>query len=234
MSELLYEIKFFIEEYIWSKRVLRLTVHKLLQKINRRLGGNLLPIDSEEIIEPYMTPLHGGCFVDVGANFGMWTNYVAKKGFEVYAFEPSPRPYKYLVKRALPNVHVYNIALGDKNGEAILNLHRMSVYDSVICKAKGFFLGKTIRVSMKTLDSFQFENVGLIKIDTEGYEFPVLLGAKETIERCKPRVIVEVHSPYEQQILTIEKLMRGMNYAIIRKYKPGTHQPMLICEPKEQ
>lgn len=231
MGELLYEIKFYIEEYIRSKRILRLTIYKLLQKINRRLGGNFLPFDSEEIIEPYMTPLHKGCFIDVGANFGMWTNYVAKNGFEVHAFEPSPRPYKHLMKRAMSNVHIYNVALGDKNGEAMLNLHQMSVYDNVIRGAKGF-IGKSIKVSMKTLDSFKFENIGLIKIDTEGYEFPILLGAKETIERCKPRIVIEVHPPYEQQILIIEKLMKRMGYVIIRKYKLGTYQPILVCEPK--
>ncbi len=233
IGELIYEIKFYIEEYIWSRRILRLTLHRLLQKINLRFGGNLLPIGSEEVIEPYMRPLNNGCFVDVGANFGMWTKYVAKKGFEVHAFEPSPKPYKYLMKKAPSNVHVYNVALGEKNGETTLNLHEISVYNSVAYKAE-CFAGKTIKVPMKTLDSFKLENVGLIKIDTEGYEFPVLLGAKETIERCKPRVIIEVHSPYEQQISIIEKWIREMGYVTIRKYKPGTYQPMLICEPERQ
>ena len=164
---LLDKIKFHIDECIWSRSI-RFTLHRLLAIINRRLGGKVFPIGSEEPIKPYMTPLNKGCFVDVGANFGIWTTYVAKKGFEVHAFEPSPRPYKHLAKNALPNVHVYNVALGDREGEAMLNLHQTSGHYGFVHKAKDF-TGKTIKVPIKTLDSFRLENVGLIKIDTEGY-----------------------------------------------------------------
>ena len=41
------------------------------------------------------------------------------------------------------------------------------------------------------LDSFNFENVDMIKIDCEGYEFFILQGAKETLLKWKPLVIVE-------------------------------------------
>ena len=44
---------------------------------------------------------------------------------------------------------------------------------------------------MKTLDSFAFDSVDIIKIDAEGYELPVLQGAKETISRNRPWIQVE-------------------------------------------
>ena len=62
----------------------------------------VFPIGSEDPIKPYMTPLNKGCLVDVGANFGIWTNYVAKRGFEVHAFEQSPRPYINILQRVRP------------------------------------------------------------------------------------------------------------------------------------
>jgi len=229
MKTLLDKIKFHIDECIGSRSI-RFTLHRLLAIINRRLGGKVFPIGSEELIKPYMTPLNKGCFVDVGAHFGIWTNYVAKKGFEVHAFEPSPRPYKYLAKNAPPNVKVYNVALGDRNGEAMLILHQTSGHDGFVHKAKDF-TGKTINVPIRTLDSFRLENVGLIKIDTEGFEVPVLLGARGTILRWKPRLIIEVHSPCKEQATIITSILRSMGYVVIRKYKLGTYQPMLIGEP---
>ncbi|MBS7617891.1 FkbM family methyltransferase [Candidatus Bathyarchaeota archaeon] len=127
-----------------------------------------------------MKPLNNGCFVDAGANFEVWTFFVARVGYEDYAFEPSPRPYRFLTENALPNVHVFNVALGDVEGEAELKLHERSEYDSLIYENVGFS-GKTVKVKVRTLDSFKLESIGLIKIDTEGFELPVLLGARETI-----------------------------------------------------
>ena len=46
-------------------------------------------------------------------------------------------------------------------------------------------------VEMRTLDSFDFQNIDFIKIDCEGFEHHVLHGAVETLKRCKPCVIVE-------------------------------------------
>jgi hypothetical protein len=44
---------------------------------------------------------------------------------------------------------------------------------------------------MKTLDSFNLNDVDLIKIDCEGYELFVIQGGIETIKRCRPAIIVE-------------------------------------------
>lgn len=231
MAELLSKIKFHISECL-SSRSIRFTLHRLLAIINRRLGGKVFPIGSEEFIKPYMTPLNNGCFVDVGANFGIWTRYVANMGFEVHAFEPSPRPYKFLAENATPNIHVYNVALGEKNEEGFLYLHKTSGHDGLIKKGRDF-TGKAIKVPIRTLDSFKLKNVGLIKIDTEGYEIPVLLGGKETIRKWKPRIIVEVHTPCKEQATIISNILKEMGYYIIKKYKLGTYQPILIGEPIE-
>lgn len=46
-------------------------------------------------------------------------------------------------------------------------------------------------VELRTLDSYGFADVDFLKIDCEGYELEVLKGAKDTLARCKPCVIVE-------------------------------------------
>jgi len=49
-----------------------------------------------------------------------------------------------------------------------------------------------IPIQIKTLDSYNFKDVDIVKIDVEGYEFDVILGAVKTIEKWKPIVQVEM------------------------------------------
>ena len=48
------------------------------------------------------------------------------------------------------------------------------------------------QIDMLTLDSLQLPRVDLVKIDVEGMELQVLEGAKESISRFKPQVVVEL------------------------------------------
>ena len=165
----------------------------------------------EKHLEPYMNPRRNGCFVDVGANVGLWTLYMLKKKIQVYAFEPSPRPYKILKeheKRYSDLLRVYPVALGETENVAQLLLHHQPGHDSLL-NTEHDFTGFSLEVNVKTLDSFNLQNIGLIKIDTEGYEVPVLLGAKETILKNKPRLIIEVH---KGQLRKIAQVLRDLNY----------------------
>ena len=47
------------------------------------------------------------------------------------------------------------------------------------------------RVTTRTLDTFHLDDVSLIKIDVEGYEGKVLMGARLTVERSHPAIVVE-------------------------------------------
>lgn len=190
---------------------------------------------SEKYLEKYMIPKHNGCFIDAGASRGMWTFFVAKQGCTVHAFEPSPQPYQRLKRRAVsyPNVYPYPYALGDSNCEAKFNLHKFSGNDSLASKDEDFS-GFQITVKVKTIDSHNFRDVGLIKIDTEGYELPILLGARRTIINNKPRLIIEVHAPYKQQIEKITALLNELGYCWVIKHKQWSSQPQIIADCRRQ
>jgi FkbM family methyltransferase len=49
-----------------------------------------------------------------------------------------------------------------------------------------------VPIRIETLDSYKFEDVDIIKIDVEGFEYDVLLGSKDTVDRCRPVVQVEM------------------------------------------
>ena len=60
-------------------------------------------------------------------------------------------------------------------------------------KLKNKVFGPEDVVPVQTLDSHHFENVGLIKIDTQGHELRVLRGGIETLEKNKPVVVFEIN-----------------------------------------
>jgi len=183
----------------------------------------------EKYLKKYMVPKNNGCFVDIGANTGYWTFLVAKKDIEVHAFEPSPQSYPILERKVkkYSKVHVYPCALGEQCYDANLSLHFQSGHDS-LTKREYNFEGRQVIVTVKTLDSFNFPNVGLIKIDTEGYEIPILLGANRTISTQKPRLIIEVHRPYKKQKERIIEILEKFDYhwIVYGKHEARQH---IIC-----
>ena len=229
--------KIYIEDAAYFKSP-RFMIYSLLHIINRRIPifkilllNDLSRIGSERHLEPYFLSKDNHCFVDVGANIGLWTIFMAKKGVEVHAFEPSPRPYLILRKNAekYSHIHVYHCALGENNYITELNLHHASGHDSLL-KSEEDLIGR-IKINMRTLDSFSLQDIGLIKIDTEGYEVPILLGAKQSILRNKPRLIIEIHSPYKEQMGKIMKILKHLNYHWTIHFKELKPQPNIIADP---
>lgn len=128
---------------------------------------------------------HARTAIDIGAHCGLWTVQLAKYFYLVEAFEPLPRHIECWHKNAgwkLSN-KLHEIALGEKSGMCGMHVVEGLSGRSHI-NGEGSF-------QMKRLDDFDFQDVDLIKIDTEGYELFVLRGAEETIKKWKPVIIVE-------------------------------------------
>lgn len=68
----------------------------------------------------------------------------------------------------------------------------------------------TVTVPVATLDSFAIENVGLIKIDVEGFEEEVLKGGIETINRCRPVLYIEDDRP--QKSASLRQFLKELGY----------------------
>lgn len=132
--------------------------------------------------------------LDIGANVGSHSVNFAKTAGQVYAFEPHPRTYNNLCANLLlhlcPNVTPLNMALGAYNGEA--QLGDFDITEEHF--SMGAYVGNgTLKIQIRTIDSFCFSPVNFIKIDTEGYEFEILRGANNTLQRESPIVFVEIH-----------------------------------------
>jgi FkbM family methyltransferase len=125
--------------------------------------------------------------IDIGAWWGPWTIWWSKYAERVEAFEPNPLMHKRLEHNFSQhsNCFFHKVALGDRKGDVSMSYKDHSG-TNYVTKSKG-------DIPMHTLDDYNFNNVDIIKIDVEGYEIPVLEGAKKTIARDKPLIQIEAN-----------------------------------------
>ena len=112
------------------------------------------------------------------------------------AFEPLPDLQKKLQKKFGKKHKIFSVALCDKKGISTFNFVTTNPAYSGLRKRSYDYPDekeKSIEVSTDTLDTVMPENlnIDLIKIDVEGGEFQVLLGAMETIKKNRPYIIFE-------------------------------------------
>ena len=95
------------------------------------------------------------------------------------------------------SITVHEVALSNSNTGNIDILdhtdhggHNHVVIDSTDLKLRPS--QQLVKVPVRTIDSYNFESVDAIKIDVEGSELLVIQGAKDTIDRCRPSVQVEI------------------------------------------
>ena len=79
---------------------------------------------------------------------------------------------------------------------------------------------------MKPLDSYNFKNISIMKIDVEGHEIAVLEGALNTIKRNKPKILIEVWNRPKRQKEFME-FMKKINYKV-KKISGEDY----LCSPK--
>ena len=143
--------------------------------------------------------------IDVGAHIGTHTIAMARLvGDEglVFAFEPQVKIYQELLVNLdlneITNVHTYFAALGESQS-------RISMIPPPVYNEGHASVGEGgNRVELKTLDSYQFTDVSVIKIDVEGAENGVLKGARQTITQNKPVILIEIMGGHDFDSATPE------------------------------
>jgi FkbM family methyltransferase len=151
-----------------------------------------------QVLRPGMT------FIDVGGNLGQFSLLAARlvgpRG-HVISVEPAPANAQMLRHSAQANgyhhLHVVQCALGDAPGKATLHLADACGMHSLCTDAPGRDHG-AVEVEVCTLDELvrrhQLPRVDAIKIDVEGFEMPVLRGARQTLQRHQGlKLFIDVH-----------------------------------------
>ena len=155
--------------------------------------------------EPELTVLaklmtRGGTAVDIGASVGFYAYAFADIADRVVAFEPNP-DYAFFARCMLRGrAEVYEMALSNKAGRMTFHVP-ISDQGEVLHLAGNlkrthpqFRRLKTYEVEVRTLDEFDLTDVRFIKADVEGSEREVLDGARVTIARDRPIILLELLS----------------------------------------
>jgi len=148
--------------------------------------------------------------LDIGAWCGTWSAEFAPYCKKIYAFEPDRIHFECLLKNlsSFDNIELLDYAMGDTETT-------VSLTDDDFTQARRIYsIGNIL---MKTVDSFQFKNVDLIKIDVEGFEMNVLKGAKDTLKNCK-FLMIELNNnskKYNSSNAEIEKYLEDLGFTTL-------------------
>lgn len=134
----------------------------------------------------------GGTVLDVGAYDGLFSIGAALLGCEAIAFEPMPFNAERIVENRKLNgaaVQLCRAAASDRDG------HVDITYNPKVPFTSGASLirkkGHKLNVMTLAIDGANLQQVTAIKIDVERGEPLVLAGARETLKRCRPKLLVE-------------------------------------------
>jgi FkbM family methyltransferase len=176
----------------------------------------------QQLLKPGMT------FVDVGAHVGQYSllasGLVGREG-TVHSFEPEPETFALLqhnvLINGLHNVQPIRCALGESFKDVELYVARPDNIGQTSLRQPNNFSGVQIKVQCRTLDDYAEEHgmdrINLIKIDVEGAEFDMLLGARGVLSRNpKPHIIIEFWEEFLQaygsSCAQVAEFLQGSGY----------------------
>jgi FkbM family methyltransferase len=177
-----------------------------------------------------------GVMLDIGANYGHYTEKMAARATTVYSFEPSSKNFITLTEATeqLENVIRVKKAISNQNGV-------IKLYSGPGCHDGQFSIDETLagwggsghsldiyeETETMTLDEFckvnNVTNITAIKIDVECAEQSVLEGAKETLTNNSPLIALETHHPTD--LTTIYNLLTSYGYSV---YQVPNHKVLSL------
>jgi FkbM family methyltransferase len=171
----------------------------------------------------------GAVVVDVGANIGIYSEFLSRcvgpTGL-VHSFEPAPDNFKRLAAatRDLSNVRLTQAAVGERSGECKLYISDKLNVDHRAYETNGDSR-RALSTEMVALDDYfkPGQQVDLIKMDIQGYEFHALRGAQRVLEEnCEIKLLLEFWpAGLDQAGVKWEGLVEmlqglGMNLTLVR------------------
>jgi FkbM family methyltransferase len=161
------------------------------------------------------------CAVDVGGNIGLHTVRFSSLFRQVHSFEPTKVNFECLQKNTetLLNVKLHKLGLGAEDANLIIqlpcntdNCGNFSIVDFAD------YTDQTIQetIEIRTLDSFDLKP-DLIKIDVQGFDYNVLVGATKTINLHRPVIIIESETKKLRNI--IGEFLTQHGYSVAAKIR---------------
>lgn len=127
--------------------------------------------------------------VQAGGACGVWPLRLAQLFSNVYTFEPYDVNYECLLHNTegVYNIHPHNAVVANDAGPYLMN-NDANEYNNAGAK---YVVRATDGIPGMRIDDLRLEACDLIQLDVEGCELQALLGAQETIDRCRPTIVIE-------------------------------------------
>ncbi len=180
----------------------------------RVIGGQELDADlARGLINP-----QDGVVIDVGAERGEFSYFFYFSGFKVYAIEPERKNIIYLYlhhwfRTLLGRLKIYRLACGENSGTARLHVSDLSFRHSL--EEGKYSSGKIQVVKQVRLADFignkNIKKIALIKIDTEGFDLPVLKGLFNTTQIFPKAIMFETEQGNAHELIALVK-QNGYKY----------------------
>ena len=207
-------------------------------------------------ISLYSKNLDFNNLIDIGTHKGEFLESFLKikKIKKFYCFEPQKKIYDNLKKRFIKEkkIKLYNYALGDTclNKKIYINnltsTSTLSKFNhrSKYLKFKNFLTGTDLKnqksyfVNQKTIDKV-FKKISLkktfVKIDVEGYEYKVLVGAQKKINQLTYILVENQFFNQYKNYGNIKKFLLKNNFEVVKNfYFPTFHYKDVLYKKKGQ
>jgi len=182
-----------------------------LMKIDRTtaIGSSLFwfgyhSIDELNVLGRLLKP--NSVFVDVGANQGEFTLFAGRRFTtgRAVAFEPMPQMLAQLQENirlnGLTNVIVRNTALSNQSGAMTIHSAVDEINEGVgtlYPTGSEFQAAGTVQLEVfdEMFPRLKLDRLDVMKLDVEGSELAVLRGARESLRRFQPAILLELNRP---------------------------------------
>lgn len=188
-----------------------------------------------------------GCFLDVGANLGVYSVNLAEHFKKTYAFEPAVIARHILKANVLSNkledsIEIVELGLSNNNTTLEFFVDPANSGMSSLDKSRTSANFEKTFIDVVRGDNFLKDlkhKVSFIKIDVENHELEVLQGLTDTIKRDKPLIQVELDGTSESA-KKIDSFLKDLGYTqklalkdnyltkIMRKFFGVYSKPVLI------
>lgn len=160
--------------------------------------SNLFGTD-EDTMRRHWTIKPGDVCVDAGFGPGTWTLVALAKGGITYSFDPKPLAVEILTEHVdlngFKNCTIVPTGLWKTSGSELFNGQAFKAFVTAFTTADDLIVNQY--ASVISLDSFfaehQIDHLDYMNIDVEWSEMEVIQGARATISRFMPKIIIEVH-----------------------------------------
>lgn len=175
------------------------------------------------------------CF-DIGANEGgyTWSLRQLLSEARIHAFEPLPAMYVRLADRVGldPWVTLDQRGISDRayfaQGLAVHEAWTIDHPSRAVRGRNATWGGPTFDVRFTTVDAvaeaWEYARIDFLKIDTDGYELRVLRGARETLRRDRPPILIELGYMVEDLGDSLGDFIREIQSLDYRLYEQGGHE----------